>query len=100
MAVPSIQSPTGLNVTEINAGDISKSDSNPQNGNTFSKALDALSKSELKSDELIQKLAEGEDVDLHQVAIATTETDVNFKIALAIRDRLVESYREVMRMTV
>ena len=46
------------------------------------------------------KLAGGEDVDLHQVMIAAEENDVNFRVALAIRDRLVDAYREVMRMNV
>jgi flagellar hook-basal body complex protein FliE len=49
---------------------------------------------------LIEQLAAGENVDIHQVMIASEQTDINFRIALAIRDKLVESYREVMRMAV
>jgi flagellar hook-basal body complex protein FliE len=39
-------------------------------------------------------------VELHQVMIAAEETDINFRVAMAIRDRLVEAYREVTRMAV
>ena len=46
------------------------------------------------------KLSSGQDVDLHQVMIATEENDVNFRVALAIRDKLVEAYRSVMQMSV
>jgi flagellar hook-basal body complex protein FliE len=67
---------------------------------TFQQALDALSQSQQNSDELMQKLALGEDVELHQVMIAAEQTDVNFRVAVAIRDRLVEAYREIMRMAV
>ncbi len=69
-------------------------------GFSFSQALDALSQTQAQSDDLIAKLAAGEDVDIHQVMIAMEQTDISFRIALAIRDRLVEAYREVMRMTV
>ena len=75
-------------------------DAKPASGLSFQQALDALSQSQLESDTLIQKLAAGEDVDIHQVMIAAEETDVQFRVALAIRDRLVETYREVMRMNV
>jgi flagellar hook-basal body complex protein FliE len=67
---------------------------------TFSQALDALNQSQAGSDALLQKLAAGENVDLHQVIIAAEQTDVNFRVAIAMRDRLVEAYHEVMRMNV
>jgi flagellar hook-basal body complex protein FliE len=71
-----------------------------QVGMTFQEALDSLSQSQNTSDDLIQKLATGEDVELHQVMIAAEQTDVNFRVAVAIRDKLVEAYREIMRMGV
>ncbi len=71
-----------------------------QVGQTFQEALDNLSKTQVNSDELIQKLAQGEDVDIHTAMIAAEQTDVNFRIAVAIRDKLVDAYREIMRMAV
>ncbi len=71
-----------------------------QIGQTFAQALDGLSQSQNESDSLIQQLAAGENVDLHQVMIAAEETDINFRVAMAIRDRLVEAYREINRMAV
>lgn len=71
-----------------------------QVGQTFQEALNNLSKTQENSDDLIQKLAQGEDVDLHTVMIAAEQTDVNFRVAVAIRDKLVDAYREIMRMAV
>ncbi|MGB9521203.1 MAG: flagellar hook-basal body complex protein FliE [Anaerolineales bacterium] len=71
-----------------------------QVGQTFQEALDNLSKTQETSDDLIQKLSQGEDVDLHTVMIAAEQTDVNFRVAVAIRDKLVDAYREIMRMAV
>jgi len=73
----------------------------PQAGeNTFLNVLDSLNASQNTADTLLQQLAAGQDVDLHQVMIATEENDVNFRVAMAIRDKLVDAYREVMRMSV
>jgi len=71
-----------------------------QVGKTFGDLLDSLNNSQNTSDQLVQKMATGEDVDISQVMIANEETDINFRIAVAIRDRLVDAYREVMRMSV
>jgi flagellar hook-basal body complex protein FliE len=67
---------------------------------TFSQALDSLSETQNNSDALLQKLAAGENVDLHQVMIAAEQTDISFRVAMAMRDRLVETYQDVMRMAV
>lgn len=71
-----------------------------QIGQSFTQALDNLNTSANSSDALIQKLAAGENVDLHQVMIATQETDIRFRVAMAMRDKLVDAYHEVMRMQV
>jgi flagellar hook-basal body complex protein FliE len=71
-----------------------------QVGESFSNVLNSLSESQANSDNLLQTLATGGDVDLHTVAIASEENDVNFRVAMAIRDKLVDAYREVMRMSV
>ena len=91
-------------ITSINgAANVSKpaaSGSVEQAGKSFQKMLSSLNQSQTNSDNLVQKLALGEDVDLHQVMIGLEENDVNFRVSLAIRDKLVDAYREVMRMQI
>jgi flagellar hook-basal body complex protein FliE len=69
-------------------------------GESFSSILNGLNESQLNTDSLVQQMAAGEDVDLHEVMIALEENDINFKVAMGIRDKLVDAYREVMRMQV
>ena len=71
-----------------------------QLGETFENMLTSLNQSQMNADGLIQRLAQGENVDLHTVMIGMEENNINFNVALGIRDRLVEAYREVMRMQV
>ena len=56
---------------------------------TFSDVLNSLNDSQLNADNLLTQLANGEDVDVADVMLATTENDVNFRVAMAIRDKLV-----------
>ena len=78
----------------------SASSNTEQVGKTFENMLSSLNQSQANSDDLVQKLAQGENVDLHTVMIGMEENNVNFNVALGIRDRLVEAYREIMRMQV
>lgn len=68
--------------------------------NTFEEMLTSLNQSQQSADSLVEKLARGENVDLHTVMIGLEENNVNFNVALGIRDKLVEAYREIMRMQV
>lgn len=69
-------------------------------GKSFNQVLNTLNNSQTNADSLVTQLATGKDVDVADVMIATTENDVNFRVAMAIRDKLVDAYREVMRMNV
>lgn len=48
----------------------------------------------------LQRLARGEVENLHQVMIRLEESKVAFQLMLQVRNRLLESYQEVMRMQV
>ena len=67
---------------------------------TFDQLLSSLNQSESDSNSLIQQLSGGGSVDLHQVMLGIQENDINFRVSLAMRDKLVDAYREVMRMQV
>jgi len=78
----------------------SPSDAARQFEDTLSAALDSLSEAEATSDDLMARLAAGEDVDIHEVMIAMEETDVQFRVAMACRDHLVDAYKQIMNMSV
>lgn len=48
--------------------------------------------------ELETRFLKGEISDVHQVMIAAEEASVSFKLLMEIRNKLLESYREIMRM--
>jgi flagellar hook-basal body complex protein FliE len=88
----------GLN--GINPGVQKPSEPTTQAPASFSSMLDSLSRQQNETDSLMAKLAAGEEVELHQVMISAEQTDISFRVAMAIRDKLVEAYQETMRMAV
>jgi len=69
-------------------------------GNSFEKILSGLNDSQNSADSLVNSLATGADVDLHDVMIGIEENNINFQVAMSIRDKLVNAYQEIMRMNV
>jgi flagellar hook-basal body complex protein FliE len=68
--------------------------------NTFSNILKNLESTQETSDNLLSDLSSGKDVDLSQLMIATQETDISFRVAMSIRDKLVDAYTQISRTTV
>ena len=50
--------------------------------------------------QLPEKLLTGEVQDFHEVAVQLRQADISFRFAMEIRNKLIDAYREVMRMSV
>ena len=46
------------------------------------------------------KLATGQPVDIHEVMLNTEQASLGFSMALQVRNKLIDAYQEVMRMSV
>lgn len=55
---------------------------------------------QMKADTAMEKLASGQDVDIHDVMLATEKASVALQLTTEIRNKLVDAYQEVMRMQV
>jgi flagellar hook-basal body complex protein FliE len=53
-----------------------------------------------KAGEAVRGLLGGKDVSLHQTMIAMEEASVSFQLMVEVRNKLLESYQELMRMQV
>jgi flagellar hook-basal body complex protein FliE len=100
MSISPVTNQIGSMVGKIDATTPKASSAVNELGKTFDQVLNGLSATENKSDNLMARLAAGEDVDLHEVMIAAEQTDVSFRVAMAIRDKLVEAYQEITRMNI
>ena len=62
--------------------------------------LDQVNKLQLKADRAVVDLALGKTDNLPQLVAAVSEADLSFRLMMGVRDKLVEAYKEIMRMQV
>jgi flagellar hook-basal body complex protein FliE len=76
----------------------------PPPADGFARILDTVigdaSRTDAAASQAIQNLATGEADDLHTVALAVAQSDLSFRLALEIRNRLLDAFQEVSRMQV
>ncbi|HTN14559.1 MAG TPA: flagellar hook-basal body complex protein FliE [Sphingomonadaceae bacterium] len=64
----------------------------------LSAGLDAVNGKIAHADELVRQFALDDSVPVHQVTIALEEARLSVELAMQVRTRLVETYRELMNM--
>ena len=67
---------------------------------TLKDAIAGVNDKQIQSDNLTEKLINGGDVDLHEVMIAAQKASVTLNATLEIRNKAVEAYQEMMRMSI
>ncbi len=67
-------------------------------GNALTGALDDLQASERATDELSRAAATGDLNRIEDLMVASTETQLTTQLTVAVRNRAVESFNEIMRM--
>ncbi|HOK62334.1 MAG TPA: flagellar hook-basal body complex protein FliE [Soehngenia sp.] len=60
--------------------------------------LNKLNNKQVEADNYVNDLISGNDVDLHQVMIATEEARLSLELAVQIRNKIVEAYKELNNM--
>lgn len=56
--------------------------------------------SSLQADAKLQDVAAGRNKDLHGAVLAMEKADVQFRLLTQVRNKVIEAYREIMRMQV
>lgn len=69
-------------------------------GDTLKQAINSVNEVQQKSDLMTNKLIAGQDVELSDVMITAQKASVTLNTALQIRNKAVEAYQEIMRMSV
>ncbi|MEO3935407.1 flagellar hook-basal body complex protein FliE [Dermatophilaceae bacterium Soc4.6] len=69
-------------------------------GNLLTDGLDRLQGVQSASDNLAVKAATGDLTAIHQYTIAATEASVTTQLTVALRNKALESFNEIMRMPV
>ena len=74
----------------------------PTGGSAFSKVvtqfLKDVNEDQLQADGMVQKLVTGETDDIHEVVLSMAKADLSFRLALEVRNQVIQAYQEVSRM--
>jgi len=69
-------------------------------GTVLKNAISTVNDSQIASDKMTDKLVNGDNVELHDVMITAQKANITLNTALQVRNKVVEAYQEIMRMTV
>jgi flagellar hook-basal body complex protein FliE len=69
-------------------------------GSVMNDLLGQVNKSQAKADHMVEALALGEPVEVHQVMLALNEASNALNLTLQVRNKALEAYQEVMRLQV
>lgn len=76
----------------------------PISGDVFSSMLGQMvsevNAKQQVSGQMVNALQSGQNVPLHQAVISMEEASVSFQLLVQVRNKLLESYQEVMRMQI
>ena len=64
----------------------------------LNKAEALLVTPEKEAGQAIEHFAQGENGSLHETLISVEKADISFKFMMSVRNKMVDAYREVMRM--
>jgi flagellar hook-basal body complex protein FliE len=74
--------------------------SGPGFGDKIMGAVDRLQQTQAASDALSVQAATGELTDVHDLMIASTQAQVTMELTVAVRNKAVEAFNEIMRMPI
>ena len=100
MAGININSVANLMMNEQSTNKVTPNEAKTSFSNYLSEALNTVNNYQVQSDVLTNKLINGEDVNIEEVMIAAQKASVSLNLTLEVRNKAVEAYQEIMRMSV
>ncbi len=69
-------------------------------GDAFRNAMESVNDAQKAADSEIEAFVSGEQENLHEVMIAMNQAKLSFQLMTEVRNRMLETYQELMRMQV
>jgi flagellar hook-basal body complex protein FliE len=69
-------------------------------GEQLSRAIQEVDQLQTRRDTMVEGMVRGEKIEVHEIMTAAEEAQLAFELMLEVRNKLLESYQEIMRMQV
>lgn len=66
----------------------------------LNEAITDVNDKQIDSQIMTERMARGENVDLHDVMITAQKASITLETTIEVRDKVIEAYQEIMRMQV
>ncbi len=63
-------------------------------------SLDKLNEIQVQADQAARELTAGKNKNIHETMLLLEKADMSFRMAMQVRNKILDAYREVMRMQV
>jgi len=83
-----------------NFNNINAKDGNLSFSEMLSKSLMEVNSMQEEANKAIQKLASGQSKNIHETMLAAEQAEIAFKIMNQIRMKVIDAYKEIMRMQI
>ncbi|HIE26838.1 TPA: flagellar hook-basal body complex protein FliE [Candidatus Poribacteria bacterium] len=88
------------NITKSPGKKIDSETSSESFSKILAKSIEEVNKLQKQADKAIEKLATGEAEEISQAMIAMEKANLSFQLMTQVRNKIVEAYKEIMRMPV
>lgn len=68
-------------------------------GNVLAESMGEVNRLQVEADKSIEALVSGSNKNIHETMIAISKADLAFRMTMQVRNKVMEAYQEVMRMT-
>lgn len=68
-------------------------------GQVLAESLGEVNRLQTEADKSIEALVSGNNKNIHETMIAISKADLAFRMTMQVRNKVIEAYQEVMRMT-
>jgi len=68
-------------------------------GEVLKESISEVNKLQIDADRSINDLVTGKSKDIHETMIAISKADLAFRMTLQVRNKVIDAYQEIMRMT-
>ncbi len=69
-------------------------------GNVLGRMVEEVNSKQVAANQSVNQLVSGQNVSLHQTVLAMEEANISFQLMVEVRNKLLDSYQELMRMQI
>ncbi len=99
-----VESPFGERIEKSESSIASRESGSGTSPKTFGEALEGMLKdvnnSQLEANHAAQEVSAGRNKDIHGAVLAMEKAEIQFRLLAQVRNKVIEAYREIMRMQV